>query len=94
MEKTQVKIKFPNQFGQYISYIDNLEFEGNKINDFVNTLDEVYGDIRERIFESDGRVRPYINLFVGSKNIESLDGINTKINNGDTVALLLSRAGG
>jgi sulfur-carrier protein len=94
MEKTHVKIKFPNQFGQYISYIDNLEFEGNKINDFVNTLDEVYGDIRERIFESDGRVRPYINLFVGSKNIESLEGVNTKVNNGDTVALLLSRAGG
>ncbi|MDZ7896967.1 MAG: hypothetical protein U5N85_02905 [Arcicella sp.] len=94
MEKTHVKIKFPNQFGQYISYIDNLEFEGNKINDFINSLDETYGDVRERIFESDGRVRPYINLFVGSKNIESLDGVNTKINNGDTVALLLSRAGG
>lgn len=94
MEKTHVTIKFPTQFGQYISYIDALEFEGNKINDFINTLDETYGDIRERIFESDGRVRPYINLFVGSKNIESLEGVSTKINNGDTVALLLSRAGG
>ena len=94
MEKTHVKIKFPNQFGQFISYIDTLEFEGNKINDFVDTLDETYGDIRERIFESDGRVRPYINLFVGSKNIESLEGLNTKVHNGDTVALLLSRAGG
>ncbi|PWK23869.1 molybdopterin synthase sulfur carrier subunit [Arcicella aurantiaca] len=94
MEKTHVKIKFPNQFGQYISYIDNLEFEGTKIDDFINTLDGIYGDIKERIFESDGRVRPYINLFLGSKNIESLEGIHTKINNGDTIALLLSRAGG
>jgi molybdopterin synthase sulfur carrier subunit len=94
MEKTQVKIKFPTQFGQYISNIDTLEFEGNKINDFVNTLEEIYGDIRERMFESDGRVRPYINIFVGSKNIESVAGLDTKLNSGDCISLLLSRAGG
>jgi sulfur-carrier protein len=94
MEKTHVKINFPTQFGQYISNIDTLEFEGNKVNDFINTLDNIYGEIRERMFEGDGQVRPYINIFVGSKNIESLDGLDTKINPGDSISLLLSRAGG
>jgi sulfur-carrier protein len=94
MEKTQVKIKFPTQFGQYISNIETLEFEGNKVNDFITTLDNIYGEIRERMFEDDGQVRPYINIFVGSKNIESLDGLNTKVNQGDSISLLLSRAGG
>jgi sulfur-carrier protein len=94
MEKTQVKIKFPTQFGQYISNIETLEFEGNKVNDFITTLDNIYGEIRERMFEEDGQVRPYINIFVGSKNIESLDGLNTKVNQGDSISLLLSRAGG
>jgi sulfur-carrier protein len=94
MEKTNVKIKFPSQFGQYISNIDTLEFDGNSVDDFISTLDNIYGDIRERMFEGDGKVRPYINIFVGSKNIESVDGMNTKISNGDCVSLLLSRAGG
>lgn len=94
MKKTNVQIKFPSQFSGYINNIDTLEFEGDRVEDFINCLDATYGNIRERLFDGDGQMRPYINLFIGKKNINALLGVNSVIPQGERISLLLSRAGG
>ena len=67
MKTTNVTLKFPTQFSKYINNIDHLNFEGDTFTDLVNELDATYGNIRERLFETDGKVRPYINIFIGKK---------------------------
>lgn len=94
MKKTTVQIKFPAQFSKFIYDIDSLEFEGETIEDFINTLDHTFGNIRERLFDPDGKVRPYINLYIGKKNIYALNGLDSIIPDGSPISLLLSRAGG
>lgn len=94
MKTTKVTLKFPSQFSQYINHIKSVEFEGEKVSEFINHLDETYGSIRERIFDNDQNIRPYINLFVGKKNIEAINGMDTIIMDGECISLLLSRAGG
>ncbi|WP_340200598.1 MoaD/ThiS family protein [Ascidiimonas sp. W6] len=94
MKTTNVSLKFPTQFSKYINNVKQLNFEGNSFSDLVNELDATYGNVSERLFESDGEVRPYINIFIGKKNIESLNGLDSTINDGDQISLLLSRAGG
>lgn len=91
--KTTVKVNFPTQFAQMVGNLKEVEFSGNKLSDLFSYLDGTFGEISERIFE-DGEVRPYLNLFVGSKNVNSLDGVDTVVSNGEKVSLLLSRAGG
>lgn len=94
MKKTNVTLKFPTQFAKYINNIEQLNFEGDTFTDLVNELDSTYGNVRERLFEENGRVRPYINIFIDKKNIKSLQGMNSVVNEGDQISLLLSRAGG
>ncbi|XLS29698.1 hypothetical protein ACJD0Z_02495 [Flavobacteriaceae bacterium M23B6Z8] len=94
MKTTQVSLKFPVQFARYINHIESLEFEGESVQSFIEELENTYGNIRERLFEEDGSVKPYINLFVGKKNIQSMGGLECKVNDGDQISLLLSRAGG
>jgi len=94
MKKTAVQIKFPSQFSKFIFDIDSLEFEGETIEDFIDALEHTFGNIRERLFDSTGKVRPYINLYIGNKNIYALNGLDSVIPNGSAVSLLLSRAGG
>lgn len=94
MKTTHVSLKFPVQFARYINHIESLEFKGESIHSFVEELDATYGNIRERLFEEDGNVKPYINLFVGKKNIQSIGGLECKVSDGDQISLLLSRAGG
>jgi len=95
MVKTSVKVKFPTQFSKYIKDQKVIDFEGEKFIDFIDYLEKTFGnDIKGRLFEEEGEIRPYINFFIGEKNIKSLNGMDTKINNGDKISLLLSRAGG
>jgi molybdopterin converting factor small subunit len=94
MKKTNVQVNFPAPFSQYISNIKNIEFEGESIADFINRLDCIYGEIKERLFDEEGQMRPYLNIFIDRKNIRSLDGIHSKIPEGACISLLLSRAGG
>ena len=94
MKKTKVSLKFPSQFSTYINNIETLEFEGDRMSDFVEELESIYGNIKERLFDTEGKVKPYINIFVGKKNIESLQGLNSIIPDGERISLLLSRAGG
>jgi len=94
MTKTNVTLKFPAQLSKYIDNVEAVEFEGNRFSDFINHMDTSFGSIRERLFESNERVRPYINIFIGKKNIESLDGMNSVVPQGERISVLLSRAGG
>ena len=94
MKTTQVSLKFPTQFSRYINHIDEVTFEGESLSDLIDELETTYGNIKDRLFDEEGRVRPYLNLFVGKKNVESLQGLHTPVNEGDRISLLLSRAGG
>ncbi|MEM9823192.1 MAG: hypothetical protein AAF985_19080 [Bacteroidota bacterium] len=94
MKKTQVSLKFPAQFSKYIDHTNQLEFEGESVADFFAHLETTFGNVKERILEGDGQVRPYINIFIGKKNIKSLSGVDSIIPEGSCVSLLLSRAGG
>lgn len=94
MKKTVAQVKFPSQFARFINNETQVEFEGESLSDFINKLDGAYGNIKERLFDADGQLHPYLNFFIGKKNIKSLRGMDSVIEEGACVSLLLSRAGG
>lgn len=94
MKKTHVKLKFPAQFSKFVDNVSQIEFEGESIADFLTHLDATFGNIKERVLESNEQVRPYINIFIEKKNIKSLNGIDSIVPEGSCISLLLSRAGG
>ncbi len=94
MKTTKVSLKFPTQFAQFIDGQKSIEFQGDKVSDLLDHLDIQFGQVKERLLEEDGQVKPYINLFLENKNINVLEGLETEINSGSCISLLLSRAGG
>lgn len=95
MKKTTVNLKFPSQFSKFINNVKQIEFEGESIRDLFIHLDESFGNnISARVLEEDGRIRPYLNLFIGKQNVNALQGMESVIPEASSVSLLLSRAGG
>ncbi|GAA3648213.1 hypothetical protein [Flavivirga jejuensis] len=94
MNITNVTLKFPSQFSGYINNEKTAQFEGEKFSDFINYLDDTFGYIKERLFDENGELRPYINFYIGKKNIKTLQGLQSEVSNGEKITLLLSRAGG
>jgi molybdopterin converting factor small subunit len=48
----------------------------------------------ERIFEAPGKVRRFVNVFVGEEDIRHAQGLDTPVPEGQTVSILPAVAGG
>ncbi|HRP35349.1 MAG TPA: MoaD/ThiS family protein [Gammaproteobacteria bacterium] len=47
-----------------------------------------------RVLTPEGELRPYVNIFVGERNVRHLQGLETKLEDGDVVAIIPAVAGG
>lgn len=48
----------------------------------------------QHILTRDGQLRPFVRIFVRENDIRDLDGLDTVLNDGETVAIVPSVAGG
>jgi molybdopterin synthase sulfur carrier subunit len=74
---------------------------GETINTFGKTLDESlqllclsYPDIQERLFDENGEIRRFINIFVNDEDVRFLEGNNTPIKESDEISIVPAIAGG
>lgn len=67
--------------------------EGATVDDLLQLLCIEHEGLRARLFGDDG-LKEDVNILVNGKNIESLDGIKTKLREGDEVVLFPAAIGG
>jgi MoaD family protein len=67
---------------------------GATINDVLTTLTVQYPGISERIFESPGRLRRFVNVYLNGEDIRGLEGEITPVKDGDEVGIIPAMAGG
>ena len=72
----------------------NMEFEGCTAEDFLSKLIEEFGEDMKKILFPSGSLSDLIFILVNGKNIEGLEGLKTKIKDGDIVSVLPMTAGG
>jgi molybdopterin synthase sulfur carrier subunit len=67
--------------------------KGESVEDLLVALCAAHADLRPMLFSELG-LKEDVNIFVAGKNIASLQGIKTKIADGDEVALFPAAIGG
>jgi molybdopterin synthase sulfur carrier subunit len=61
----------------------------------LTMLSEKYGkNFREYVYTKNGKVQGFLSFLVNGKNINALKGFDTKVKQGDTVAILPPVGGG
>ena len=68
--------------------------EGLTMDGLLNMLTDTYPGLRPAMFKDSGRLREFIILMVNGRNIEFLDKMNTRLGEGDVIALFPPVAGG
>jgi len=48
----------------------------------------------QRVVVSDGELRPYVNVFVGTDDVRSSSGLDTPLSDGDVIRIIPAVAGG
>ena len=72
-----------------------VDLEGNNtVGSVLARLVADYPALGEHIFDDDGNLEGYINLFVNRRSIRFLDGLNTRLNEDDMLAIFPPVAGG
>ncbi len=67
---------------------------GATVGEVLAALAEQYPGIGERIFESEGRVRRFVNVYLNDEDVRFLGGLETEVSDGDNVTILPAVAGG
>src|SRR5919112_6002674 len=71
-----------------------VEVEGRTVGDALQRLVGQYSDLRRHLYNEDGRLRSFVNIYVNDEDIRHLDREQTALKAGDTISIVPSVAGG
>ena len=74
--------------------LPEVTVKGDTVSEAMDDLVLQYPDFKPHLFKQDGTLRSFVNLFLAGTNIKDLDGLQTKLEPGDTLRLVPSIAGG
>jgi MoaD family protein len=72
----------------------SVEVEGTTVRQALEVLTSRHEGLAQRLFEEDGRIRSFINVFVDDEDIRHREGPETAVKDGQTISVLPAVAGG
>lgn len=88
-----IEVRVPTILRTYTDGQKAIEGVGATLDELFKNLDTRHAGIRDRIVE-DGKLRRFVNVYLNDEDVRFLDGINTKLTDGDSVTILPAVAGG
>lgn len=87
-------IRVPSALRTFTGGNADVETTATTVREALADLDKRHPGIAAKLFDGSGAVKPFIRIFVGSEDIGSLSGLDTKIGERDEVAIIPAIAGG
>ncbi|MFI7504181.1 MoaD/ThiS family protein [Streptomyces sp. NPDC049687] len=88
-----IEVRIPTILRQYTDGQKAVEGSGDTLADLFADLETRHTGIQARIVD-DGALRRFVNVYLNDEDVRFVDGINTKLSDGDTVTILPAVAGG
>ena len=89
-----VQVQIPTPLRPLVGGAAQLALEAHTVGSLIETLGARHEGLRERLLEPTGEVRRFVRIFVNEEDIRFLDDQQTKLSDGDTVAIVPAIAGG
>jgi molybdopterin synthase sulfur carrier subunit len=71
-----------------------VEVEGGTLGEVLANLEAAHPGFRDRLFDDQGGLRRFVNLFVADDDVRYLQGLDTPVPAGETVSIIPAVAGG
>jgi len=89
-----VTVRIPTQLRELSGGAAEVSAEGATVADVLQDLEAKHAGFSERLFDEQGELRRFVNVFVADEDIRFLDGVNTDVAPGATVSIVPAVAGG
>ncbi len=89
-----VTVYIPTPFRRATGNRDRVEVAAPDVGGLLDELESSYDGLRGLVRNEQGEVHHHVNIYVNQEAIESLDGLSTRLRDGDEVAIIPALAGG
>jgi molybdopterin synthase sulfur carrier subunit len=89
-----VTVRIPTPLQRLTDGQGEVACEGRTVTELLSNLEKRYPGVKERICDSDGKLRRFVNVFVNEEDIRFLQGDQTAVKDGDEVSIIPAIAGG
>jgi molybdopterin converting factor small subunit len=87
-------VRLPTPLRPYAGGQSDVTVTGGTVSEALDSLLNGYPALRTHLLDSQGNLRPFVNLFLGEDNVADLEGLATPIGADDRLLLIPSIAGG
>ena len=87
-------VLIPTPLRAYADKQDVVQVEGNTVGELLQNLTAKYLGLKKHIYNEDGRLRSFVNIYLNDDDIRYLDKEATIVRDGDTISIVPSVAGG
>ncbi len=87
-------LRIPTQLRTLTGGAGEVTVDGATVGEALQALDAAHPGFGERLFDADGKLRRFVNVFVADEDIRFLDGTDTAVTDTTTVSIIPAVAGG
>ena len=89
-----LKVRIPTQLRPLSGGASEVEVEGSTLAEALKALDATHPGFRDRLFDEDGKLRRFVNVFVADEDVRFQQGLETPVADGKTISIVPAVAGG
>ncbi|MDR3280148.1 MAG: MoaD/ThiS family protein [Synergistaceae bacterium] len=89
-----ITIQIPTALRVFTDRKSEVRANGATVAGAIADFAASYPDIRQHLYDEDGTLRSFINIYLGDTNVKNLGGLDTPLKDGDTLMLVPAIAGG
>ena len=87
-------VRIPTPLRKVTNGEDKASVNAGSMDDVVDSLEHQFPGIKDRICDTDGSLRSFVNVYINGEDIRFIDGMSSTVNSGDEVSIVPAVAGG
>jgi molybdopterin/thiamine biosynthesis adenylyltransferase/rhodanese-related sulfurtransferase/molybdopterin converting factor small subunit len=89
-----ITILIPSALQNYTSHRSEVQVQASSVGEALQALADAYPDLRKHLYTEQGKLRSFVNVYLGDEDTRYLQGLDTPLKEGDTLTIVPSIAGG
>ena len=89
-----VSVRIPTTLRTLTGGQSEVQVDGATVGEVLTSLESAHAGFKERLLDENGGLRRFVNVFVADDDVRFLQGLDTPVPDGETVAIIPAVAGG
>lgn len=89
-----VTVKIPTSLRKFTADKAELTIEAPTVGAALQSVESAHPGLLAKLTDDEGKIRRFINIYLGDEDIRFLDGLETAVKSGDEISIIPAVAGG